>query len=296
MPITSERLRSLFRMAEPQLELVASQSRPSGDHVVETLAFHMEGVGPVRGFLTRPAAASGRLPAILYAHSHGGEYGIGARELLDGRTYLLTPLGPVFARAGYVTLCIDMPTFGDRSNVTESAAAKALLWYGRSLIGQMLGEQAAALSYLRRRDDVDPARVGMFGISLGSTLAYWLAAVDPRLAAIAHLCCYADYETLIELGAHDGHGIYLVVPGLLNETSTGEIAGLVAPRPQLICVGDEDALTPPLSVDRALPATRHGYAAAGAGEALQVYRQPGVRHQETAEMRQRVLEFFARTL
>jgi dienelactone hydrolase len=296
LPIARERLRGLFGMAEPQFELVSTQSRPSADYVIETLAFDMEGVGPVRGFLTRPATASGRLPAILYAHSHGGEYGIGARELLDGRTYLLTPLGPVFARAGYVTLCIDMPTFGDRSNITESAAAKALLWHGRSLIGQMLGEQAAALSYLRRRDDVDPVRVGMFGISLGSTLAYWLAAVDPRLAAIAHLCCYADYETLIELGAHDGHGIYLVVPGLLNETSTGEIAGLVAPRPQLICVGDEDALTPPLSVDRALPATRRGYEAAGAGDALHVFRQPGVRHQETAEMRQRVLEFFARTL
>ncbi|MDR3473966.1 MAG: dienelactone hydrolase family protein [Devosia sp.] len=296
MPISRERLSELFGMREPALELVASIREPQGDYVLETLAFEMHGVGPVRGFLTRPAQATGRLPALLYAHSHGGEYGIGARELLDGRTYLLDPLGPVFARAGYVTLCIDMPTFGDRSNVTESAATKALIWHGKSLIGQMLGEQAAALSYLRGRDDVDAARVGMFGISLGSTLAYWLAAVDPRLAAIAHLCCYADYETLIELGAHDGHGIYLLVPGLLNETSTGEIAGLVAPRPQLICVGDDDALTPPLSVDRALPATRLGYAQAGADDALQVYRQPGVRHQETPEMRQRVLGFFARTL
>ena len=143
-----------------------------------------------------------------------------------------------------MALCLDMRTFGRRDNVEESSAAKAHIWYGTSLIGQMISEQAAALTYLASRDEVDPGRIGAFGISLGSTLAYWHAAVDQRIRAVAHLCCYADYATLVELGNHDHHGIYLLVPGLLNHTSTGEIAGLVAPRPQLICVGDEDELTP----------------------------------------------------
>ena len=120
-----------------------------------------------------------------------------------------------------------------RDHTEESSAAKAHIWYGTSLIGQMISEQSAALTYLASRDDVDPGRIGAFGISLGSTLAYWHAALDPRIAAVAHLCCYADYATLVELGNHDNHGIYLLVPGLLRHTSTGEIAGLVAPRPQL---------------------------------------------------------------
>ncbi len=39
---------------------------------------------------------------------------------------------------------------------------------------------------------------------------------------------------------HDLHGIYLTIPGLLEVAGNGEIAGLIAPRPQLICIGDRD--------------------------------------------------------
>lgn len=128
-----------------------------------------------------------------------------------------------------------------------------------TLFGQMLSEQQAALTWLSMRNDVDPARIGMTGISMGATLSYFLAALDPRIAAIAHLCCYADFATLVATGAHDLHGHYLTIPGLLAETSTGEIAGLVAPRPQLICVGLDDPLTPPQAVERAHAATRAAY-------------------------------------
>ena len=230
---------------------------------------------------------------MLYGHSHGGRREIGANELMDGRSFLLSPFGPLLARAGYVTLCMDMPTFGDRHHTEETAAAKAHIWYGTSLIGQMISEQAAALTYLSSRDDVDAERIGAFGISLGSTLAYWHAALDLRLRAIAHLCCYADYATLVELGAHDNHGIYLLVPGMLNHISTGEIAGLVAPRPQLICLGEDDELTPPLSIERALAVTRPMYDRAGAPEALEVFLQAGVDHRETPEMHEKVMAFFA---
>jgi len=215
---------------------------------------------------------------------------------MDGRSYLLSPFGPLLARAGYVTLCMDMPTFGDRDDVEESAAATAHIWYGTTLMGQMLSEEAAALTYLLSRDDVDPTRIGAFGISLGSTLSYWQAALDPRIRAVAHLCCYADYATLVELGAHDNHGIYLLVPGMLRQTSTGEIAGLIAPRPQLICLGEEDELTPPLSVERALAVTRPMYEAAGAAAALEVFVQAGVDHRETPEIHERVMAFFGREL
>lgn len=184
-----------------------------------------------------------------------------------------------------------MPTFGSRADVTESAAAKAALWHGWTLFGQMLGEQAGALTWLRSRPDVDPACVGVMGLSLGATLAYFLAALDERIAAVAHLCCYADLASLVASGAHDLHGAYLTVPGLLRETSTGAIAGLVAPRPQLICVGLDDPLTPQAAVARAFAETRAAYAAAGAADALSLVAEPGVGHRETVLMRQRTLAF-----
>lgn len=275
---------------------MAAEAVEHDGYVVERLELEIEGAGRVRGFLTRPPGAVGRLPAILYGHSHGDRHDIGASELLDGREYLQRPFGPLLAQAGYVALCIDMPTFGARSDVTESAAAKAHIWYGTSLMGQMLSEEAAALTYLRSRSDVDSERIATFGISMGSTQAYWLAALDERIRAAAHLCCYADYATLVELGAHDNHGLYLLVPGLLRETSTGVIAGLVAPRPQLICIGEDDELTPPPSVERALEVTRPMYEAAGAADALEVFIQPGVGHRETAEMHECVMAFLGRAL
>lgn len=296
MTISRDELASLLSFREPRIELISVETGRRDGYVFERLTFDLEGGGPVRAFLTRPIASAGPCPAILYGHSHGGRHEIGASELMDGRSYLLSPFGPLLARAGYVTLCMDMPTFGGRSDVEESAAAKAHIWYGTSLIGQMISEQAAALTYLSSREDVDPARIGAFGISLGSTLTYWHAAIDLRIAALAHLCCYADYATLVELGAHDNHGVYLLVPGLLRHTSTGEIAGLVAPRPQLICVGDLDELTPPLSVERALAVTRPMYEAAGAADALEVFIQAGVDHRETPEMHERVMAFFEREL
>ncbi|MEO6012784.1 MAG: dienelactone hydrolase family protein [Devosia sp.] len=247
----------------------------------------------VRGLLTRPKAA-GPYPAILYGHSHGGRYDIGADELLDGREYLLDPLGPVFARAGYLTLAIDMPVFGERRFTSEGSASKALLWHGKSLFGKMLSDHRAALDYLLTRPDVDQARIGAFGISMGCSLSYWLAALDERVAAVTHLCCFADLRTMIELGAHDDHGIYLVVPGLLEHGDAGDIAALVAPRPQLICIGEADNLTPPLSVERAWETVSAAYSQQGGR--LDFVSEPGVGHRETSRMRTAMLQFFAETL
>ncbi|SMQ68752.1 Cephalosporin-C deacetylase [Devosia lucknowensis] len=289
MSITPERFRDLLGFETRPVELVASQTERMDDHVVEHLRLRIGG-RDVRGILTRPADATGPMPAILYGHSHGGGYAIGARELLDGREYLLDPLGPVFAREGYVTLAIDMPVFGERATVSESFAAKALLWEGKSLFGDMLSDHAAALTYLAGRADVDGARIGAFGISMGCVLSYWLAAIDTRIAAVAHLCCFADFRTMIALGAHDGHGIYLTVPGLLKEADGGSIAALIAPRPQLICVGEADHLSPPAAVAAAMAELRPVYAAHPGR--LEFLSEAGVGHQETATMRAAVIRFF----
>jgi dienelactone hydrolase len=290
MPLTRQRLWEVLGWSEPAIELLTSTQFQHENHVQESLIFQI-GSEQVRGVLTRPKDMSGPLPAILYAHSHGGKYHIGADELVQGREYLLDPPGPALARAGYLALCIDMPCFGERSNVSESSASKALLWYGKSLFGQMLCEEAAALSYLSSRTDVDPTRIGALGISMGSTLSYFHAALDERIAAVAHLCCFADQRTMIELGAHDRHGIYMMVPGLLNEADAGPIAALIAPRPQLVCIGTADDLTPPLAVDRAWTELAAAYKDTPAQ--LTLVSESNVGHQETARMRAAVLSFFA---
>ncbi len=290
MPVTRQRLQDLLGWKEPALQVLESTQETLQDHVRENLLFRI-GDEEVRGVLTRPMHNTGPSPAILYAHSHGGKYHIGADELVHGREYLLDPPGPALARAGFIALCIDMPCFGERSNVSESSAAKALLWYGRSLLGRMLCEEAAALSYLASRPDVDASRIGALGISMGSTLSYFHAALDERIAAVAHLCCFADQRTMIELGAHDRHGIYMMVPGLLTEADAGSIAALIAPRPQLVCIGEVDKLTPPLAFNRAWAELAPVYE--NLPERLELISEPEAGHQETARMREAALAFFA---
>jgi dienelactone hydrolase len=292
MALTRARLRELLDHQDRPAALISRTVEPRDGYVLERLLLKI-GLAEVRGLLTRPDRP-GRHPAILYGHSHGGLYHLGADELLIGREYLLEPYGPVLARAGYVSLCIDMPVFGARADLKESFESKKLIWFGRSLIGEMLSDHGAALTYLAAREDVDRERIGALGMSMGCTLTYALAAMDERIAAAAHICCYADLRTLIELGEHDGHGIYLSVPGLLNETDVGEIAGLIAPRPQLICVGEADHLTPTLAIDRAWAMTEVAYASTGGK--IDLIREPGVAHQETRRMREAVLAFFQEEL
>lgn len=282
------------------LELLALPARRPVEAIVveqaEKLGFVIEHLRldlgePVRGLLTRPSKSFGRLPAVLYCHAHGAKYEIGASELVNGRSSLIGPYGPVLAEAGFVTLSIDMPTFGDRQVPNENSLSKALLWQGRTLMGKMLGDLLAGFDWLAARHDVDPRRIAALGLSMGATHAFFLGAIEQRLARIAHLCCYADWATLVETGAHDLHGHYMTVPGLLAKTSVGEIAGLIAPRPQLICIGEADPLTPPEAVARAYGETLSAYRAAGTESALRLIAEPGVGHAETPRIREAVMAF-----
>ena len=189
-------------------------------------------------------------------------------------------------------VCLDLPCFGGRAGVSESSAAKAALWRGGSLAGDMVAELVAQVDWLS--GDARFGRIGVYGLSMGATLGYWLAAVELRVAALAQLCCLADMETLIASGAHDLHGTYLTVPGLPALARNGVIAGLVAPRPQLVCLGGLDPLTPQDAREVALKDLRAGYA--GAEAALEVMLDTAVGHVETVEMRERVVTFLARAL
>jgi dienelactone hydrolase len=290
-----DRLRQAFEIGEHPLSLRSRRAVDRDGFILEELEFLTADGEAVRGFLTRPPHDR-PVPAILCIHAHGFQYQIGASELMDGRPSLHSPVGPVFPGMGFAALMIDMPGFGVRAEPSESARTKARLWRGKSEAGQMVGELAAVFDWLAARDDIIADRVGVFGISMGATLGYWLTSVEPRIACVAHLCCFADFGALIETGAHDLHGIYLTVPGLLNIAASGEIAGRIAPRPQLIAIGDLDPLTPPAAVDLALGQTRAAYAALGASERLIVHREPESGHVETPAIREAVLAFLRRHL
>ncbi len=243
------------------------------------------------GTSLRPSL-SGPRPAVLYCHAHGNRHDIGRREVLDGRPALRSAYGPALVKRGFVVLCVDMPTFNERQAAGgEVSLSKALHWHGQTLLGRMLRELTASLDYLSLRPDVDAGRVAAMGLSMGATHAYWLAALDHRIAAVAHLCAFSNMRPLVASGAHDLHGPYMTVPGLLQHLDMADIASMIAPRPQLVACGTADPLTPPAALDDALDALRRAYRQSGAPANLTIIRSQGTGHVETAEMREAVLRF-----
>lgn len=263
--------------------------------VLEDLLFETGGE-PVPAFFLRPPDGHAPVPALLYAHAHGNAYAIGRDELTQGRPALHAPYAGELVALGCAALCLEMPGFGARQDPTESARAKAALWRGETLFGQMLAEQRAGLDWLAAQPVIDAGRLGALGLSMGATLAWWLAALDPRLRAAAALCCLADLETLVETGAHDLHGLYMSVPGLFPLARTGQIAGLAAPRALLVANGARDPLTPPAAQATARADLEAAYGAQDAINMLIFHDEPETGHEETAAMRAAVRGFLRRHL
>jgi dienelactone hydrolase len=277
-----------------QAELTAREERDT--YVLEVLRLDLNGMEPVPAYFTWPRAATGPSPAVLYHHAHGGDYALGKDEFLVGRGALQTPAyAEALARHGIAGLCIDAWNFGERRGRTESELFKQLLWQGQVLWGLMVYDTLRATDYLLGRPEVDPQRLGSLGLSMGSTMAWWHAALDERVAACVDLCCLSDYQALIETRGLDGHGIYYYVPGLLKYFTAAEINALICPRPHLSLAGTLDPLTPPAGLDRIDAALRQVYAEAGAPERWQLVRSVSG-HFETWDMRRRSLEFLGRYL
>lgn len=263
---------------------------------LETLLLDLNGIEPVPAYFAKPTGATGPLPVVLYNHAHGGDYVLGKEEPVAGRSHLQKPTyAKVLTDAGYAMLCIDEWVFGERRGRTESSVFKEMLWKGQVLWGMMLYDGLRALDYLTTRADVDAARVATLGLSMGSTKAWWLAALDDRLKVCVDICCLTDFHELIKARGLDGHGIYYYVPSLLKHFDTSSINALIAPRAHLSLAGNYDSLTPAAGLDRVDANLRAVYAAKGAPEAWKLIRYE-IGHFETAAMRREALAFLAQWL
>ena len=148
----------------------------------------------------------------------------------------------------------------------------------------------AAPAWLRAQPGLGGLPLVTLGFSMGSTIAWWSAALDPRIDAVVDACCLAEYDALLADGAFDLHAEYYFVPGLRREFTAAEINALIAPRPHLSIVGRDDPLTPPAGTAALDAAMRDFASRAGAPEA---WRQSvhATGHQETPAMRGEILRF-----
>ncbi|WP_139367563.1 dienelactone hydrolase family protein [Bacillus alkalicellulosilyticus] len=266
------------------------------DYIIETLSLDLNGIEDVPAYFVRPTNATGKTPAVLFAHSHGGYYHVGKNELTEGNEYLQNPsYAKELSKLGYSALCIDMWAFGERRGRTEREIYNEMLWSGQVMWGMMIFDQLQALDYLCSRPDVDETRIASLGMSMGGTMSWWLAALDERIKVCIDICSLCDYESLIETRGLDLHSQYYYVPKLLQHFTTAKINRLISPRPHLSLAGIYDPLTPRKGLDIIDQELKREYAEAGSSEAWKLLRYP-IEHFETAAMRKEALSFLTTNL
>jgi poly(3-hydroxybutyrate) depolymerase len=290
------------RPSPQKVRVVSRELRPG--YTVERVAIDNGADGEVSALVLVPEGLKAPAPAVMWLHSSTPD----KNQVLTPDTFWgEAPLGETLCKAGYVVLSPDAYWHGDRVGTGPSGAAETLrgeqeslfklnLWLGRTLWGMFVRDDQVALDYLSSRPEVDRKRIGATGMSMGSTRAWWLAAVDDRVAAAVGIACLTRYENLIRHGQLQQHGVYYFTNGLLKHFDSEGVIALIAPRPFLALTGDLDAGSPADGVRDIERQVSRVYGALGASERFRSVLYPEVGHTVTPEMRAEMLAWFDRWL
>ncbi len=96
--------------------------------------------------------------------------------ILNGQKDIVRPFARYFAKHGYAAFIVDTSQ--------RKTLADDLIDPQRAIDASVVRHRRM-LDWIAQRDDVDARRVAVFGASLGGFNALYLAAVDPRVAAVA---------------------------------------------------------------------------------------------------------------
>ena len=263
-------------------------------YVLETWDLDLNGIETVPAYLARPRSVSGRVPGVVFNHSHGGGYTIGKKEFVEGRSYLQpVPYAKVLTDLGYVALCIDAWVFGERSHTSESDMFKAMLWRGQVLWGMMVYDSLRAVDFLLERPDVDPLRIGTLGMSMGRP---WHGGLRRSTRASRSRSISTASPTSRPCSRRrDCHSTVSTTSCRTssNHFTTAQINALIAPRAHLGLAGLQDNLTPVEGLDIIDRELQQVYAREGHPERWKLLRYD-VAHVETPEGRQEIIAFLQR--
>jgi lysophospholipase L1-like esterase/dienelactone hydrolase len=290
------------RPKNPEARLISAEQRPG--FRLEKIAIDNAAGNDITAILLIPDSLKKPAPAILWLHSSSYDH----TDLLGpNRNGGAEPLGVTLVKRGYVVLALDNWWHGDRrgtgpagaketDNNEQQSLFKLNLWLGRTLWGMFVRDDQIALDYLCGRPEVDAKRIGATGMSMGSTRAWWLAAVDERIACTVGVACLTRYSNLIAHGQLRQHGVYYFANGLLKHCDTEGVIALIAPRPYLALTGELDAGSPADGVRVIEEKVGGVYKALGAAERFRSVLYPETGHIHTPQMREETLKWFDRWL
>ncbi|MEZ5275770.1 MAG: dienelactone hydrolase family protein [Opitutaceae bacterium] len=191
-------------------------------------------------FLAIPHGLTAPGPAVVSLHgtyARGKEREAGLEE--NPEKAFLDQL----ARRGYVVIAPDHFVAGER--IPPEGPYDTARFYQKhpewTAVGKAAFEHAIAIDVLETLGEVDAARIGVLGHSLGGHGAYFLAAYDERVrVAVSNSgCAPFRQNSRVEAWARDHFYIYFkpmragLLQGRLPPIDMHEIMALIAPRPFL---------------------------------------------------------------
>ncbi|HEY8549438.1 MAG TPA: acetylxylan esterase, partial [Vicinamibacterales bacterium] len=244
-----------------------------------------------------PTGRPGPFPAVLGTAGHSD----------DGKAAPIYQHAWIsFARRGMIVLAYDPPAQGERledldpatgkprvgsGTQAHSHAGQQCLLTGTSIARYFAWDGVRALDYLLTRSDVDPSRIAVAGNSGGGTQATWLAAVEPRLAAVVSSCYITSWPELWKgPGPQD---MEQVLPGFLaHGLDFADAILAAAPRPYLVSSAIRDFF-PIAGARDTVAQTRRLYLLLGAAERLHQVETDAT-HGWSQPLREGAYEWFGR--
>jgi dienelactone hydrolase len=223
-----------------------------GDYVREKVIYDTEAFASVPAYVLIPKGLKKgeKRPGILAAHGHG----IGKNSLVgldaDEKPHedYQKQLAVQFVKRGYVVVAPDWRGFGERESPEDwvrKTRDKCNVNYmaegfrGFEFLALQIWDGLCTLDYLQSRKEVDGKYLGCVGVSFGGTMTTYLAALDKRIKC----ACVSGYISTIRKGAMPGRANFCgaqFMPGLLTLGDIADVAGLIAPRPLVAEMGEED--------------------------------------------------------
>ncbi|PKO23864.1 MAG: hypothetical protein CVU38_01970 [Chloroflexi bacterium HGW-Chloroflexi-1] len=155
-----------------------------------------------------------------------------------------------------------------------------------------LAKDRIALSYLRSRPEIDPARVGCGGLSGGGNRAALLLATHDGIAAAVIVGLMSTYEGLLDHNV-ESHTWMLFPHGWSRYGDWADIAASRAPLPLLVQYDNEDDLFTPAGMHAAHDRLAAHYASVGQGTAYTGQFYPGP-HKFDLAMQEAAFEWLGR--
>jgi len=165
------------------------------DVTIEKWIWTSEPGSRVPSVLYLPKTHPGPVPAVVITCGHGG----------SKSQWSLTYIGQTYAKLGVACLVLDpigeeerhrTGELGTRAHDPEPVHDRADS-AGRLIMGKLVFDTMRGIDYLCTREDIDTARIGVAGNSLGGAKATWMLALDQRLKM--GLVCgwgYSDHLTI----------------------------------------------------------------------------------------------------